>query len=116
MADYSETRRGAPELPKSVFDPTAPHAAEKLAMIEYARRLNWNPEAALVGVNAAMGNPRAVSLANGVMAFCVAATSKDGTWLLKAEEFARQAHEAENSCSSSPTLLCTQTRDGGARG
>lgn len=94
MTDCPETERGVSEPPKSVFDPSAPHAGEKLAMIEYARRLNWNPEAALAGVNAAAGDARVMALANGVMAFCVAATSKDGTWLLKADEFARQAHEA----------------------
>ena len=116
MTDRPETEHGAPALPRIVFDPSAPHAGEKLAMIEYARRLNWNPEAALAGVNAARGDTRAMALANGVMAFCVAATRNDGTWLLKADEFARQAHEAENDCSSSPTLLCTQTLDGRAWG
>ena len=87
----------AARLPKTIYDPDAPHAPEKLAIIARARELRWNPEAALPGVNNAPEGGYVRALANGVMAMCLFATRREVRFAALAERYAKEAHRASRT-------------------
>ena len=84
-------------LPKTIYDPDAPHAPEKLAIIARARELRWKPEAALRGVNNAPGGGYVGALANGVVAMCLFTTRREGRFAALAEYYAKEAHRASGA-------------------
>ena len=87
----------AVRLPKTIYDPDAPHAPEKLAIIAKARELKWSPEAALPGVNNSPEGGYVRALANGVMAMCLLATRREGHFAALAEKYAKEAHRASGA-------------------
>ena len=84
------------QLPKDIFDPSAQHAGEKLAIIAQARTIQWNPTAALAAVNNSKGDKVGTALTNGVMSLCMYVTTKHPMFLKAADRFAQVAHSESN--------------------
>lgn len=83
---------GMKQLPKCIYDPEAIYAGEKLAIISYARDLNWNPDAAIIVINNSINDKATNALANGVMALCVFVKTNEPTFLSIADKYAAKAH------------------------